>query len=182
MIMPKNYHKFYGGKIIPVDWQLSNLIAYFWKEKFITTSIDQGNDNIKNWGKNNNQCFDPVFISFNYKTANGLNAVEILKKKLLKVFKANDIIIVDISKISSEDKKQQKQIDNKIDNALINSKLIIILNVDHFVIEFRNSLLHKVHNKLNIEYPKKELACPGGLIARGEKDNKYVAIDLNTLF
>lgn len=63
-----------AGREIPVDYQLKNLVLYFWNQGLITLGWDQG------WEyypcKN---CFQPTFISFANKDINNMDTISVLK-------------------------------------------------------------------------------------------------------
>ena len=152
-----------AGKEIPVDYQLKNIVLYFWDKGLITLGWDQGWEGYK-------KRFQPSFISFTNKDKNNMDTMLILKTQLIKIFgkenikiwdRRNDIWTTEEEAIQGVTKGNVETFDYLTMNP---KKIIIEMAPNAVAIVFRNGYLPIIHKKLSIPMPSSEDRCPGGLI------------------
>lgn len=156
LTIPKGHPN--AGREIPVDYQLRNLVVYFWGRGFITMGWDQG-------------IWDyPGFISFGKETIQNDNTLTVLKELLYDKFGKNNVIIEDDSDMiweSEEDAINGIKYINEQDKlffGIFPNKLRIIVETNSVRLVFKNSYLSEIYQKLGLKlYPFDE-RCPGGLI------------------
>ena len=144
---------------MPVDYQLKNLILYFWKQGYITYGWDQGHEDAN--------MVVPGFISFSEKDINNNNSVVRLEKLFRKKLGKNAVEIYDQSNIrwlTKEDAiKGSKERNERLDTFFKDNpkKILIEISINHVAIQFKNSMLTLIHKKLKIEMPSKEDSYSG---------------------
>jgi adenylate kinase family enzyme len=131
-------------KYVPADYQLANLIKFFWKNKIITL----------HWNQPKNKFGGIGSIDVKKRTLNNKNVIDIF----VKLFGDKNIIIYDCKK----NPKLRKYMENVIHKN--KNKIIIFTFSNYILIEFLEKKLKWMHKKLNITMPKKKESSKGGII------------------
>ena len=150
------------GKLVPVDYLLKNMVLYFWKHKFVTAGLDQGNS------------MTSAFITFNLKTLDNNNTIDVLKTLLEEKFGKENIKIYDKHKKNYEDYypdadalkkdlKQQRMVIEKFIRKFPNS-ILINYQPNYIAMIFSYYAIPDIHKKLNLKIPSHFDALPGNLI------------------
>ena len=148
--MPNNtiYKSSINKKYVQADYQLANLIKFFWKMKIITLHWNQPKNKFGNIGS----------IDVKNITLNNKNVIDIF----VKLFGDKNIIIYDC-------KKNPKLIRKWTKNVIHKNKIIIFTFSNHISIVFSERKLKLMHKKLNIIMPKKKESSKGGIILYDEE-------------
>jgi adenylate kinase family enzyme len=136
-------------KYVPADYQLANLIKFFWKNKIITL----------HWNQPKNKFGGIGSIDVKKRTLNNKNVIDIF----VKLFGDKNIIIYDCKK----NPKLIKYTENVIHKN--KNKIIIFTFSNHIHIQFLEKKLKWMHKKLNINIPKKKESSKGGIILYEEE-------------
>jgi adenylate kinase family enzyme len=131
-------------KYVPADYQLANLIKFFWKNKIITL----------HWNQPKNKFGGIGSIDVKKRTLNNKNVIDIF----VKLFGDKNIIIYDCKKNPKLIKYTQNVIHKN------KNKIIIFTFSNYIIIEFLEKKLKWMHKKLNITMPKKKESSKGGII------------------
>jgi hypothetical protein len=142
-IIDKSY---INRKYVPADYQLANLIKFFWKNKIIIFNSNQPKNKFGGIGS----------IHVKKRTLNNKNVIDIF----VKLFGDKNIIIYDCKK----NPKLIKYMENVIHNVIHKNKIIIFTFSNYIIIEFLEKKLKWMHKKLNITMPKKKESSKGGII------------------
>ena len=132
-IIDKSY---INRKYVPADYQLANLIKFFWKNKIIIFNSNQPKNKFGGIGS----------IHVKKRTLNNKNVIDIF----VKLFGDKNIIIYDCKKNPKLIKYTQNVIHKN------KNKIIIFTFSNYIIIEFLEKKLKWMHKKLNITMPKKK--------------------------
>jgi hypothetical protein len=147
--MPDNaiYKLNINRKYVPADYQLANLIKFFWKNKIITLHWNQPKNKVGGIGS----------IDIKNRTLNNKNVIDIF----VKLFGDKNIIIYDC--------KKNPKLRKYMQNVIHKNKIIIFTFSNYIHIQFLEKKLRLMHKKLNITMPKKKESSKGGIILYEEE-------------
>jgi hypothetical protein len=147
--MPNNtiYKSSINRKYVPTDYQLANLIKFFWKNKIITL----------HWNQSKNKFGGIGSIDVKNRTLNNKNVIDIF----VKLFGDKNIIIYDC--------KKNPKLRKYMQNVIHKNKIIIFIFSNYIHIQFLENKLKLMHKKLNITMPKKKESSKGGIILYEEE-------------
>lgn len=156
LIIPDGYPD--AGREIPVDYLLRNLVVYFWNKGLITKGWDQGD-----W-------MQAGFITFSEKTIKNEDTLKFLRDLLYDKFGRNNVVVYDnrynVWKTKEDAIAGVKY--NKENTHLFfdihPEKLRINAEVNYIAINFKNSYLPKIYEKLGLDFYPFNERCPGALI------------------
>ena len=159
-----------AGREVTVDYQLKNLVLYFWDYGLITMGWDQGWESYYC-----SDCFRVGFISFTNTYSNNKSTISFLKNHLTNIFGKDTIRTINNRKLiwaAGEGEKGLKKYlkQEKIFFIKNPKKILIDMQPTSVAIKFRNGLLPVIHKKMGIEMPRHEDSCPGGLIIYDPKN------------
>lgn len=153
-----------AGRLVPVDYQLRNLILYFWNNGLITMGWDQGYDTF------HPQYFGNGFITFDILKTDSSKSFPYLKKLLIDKFgqKMISIKIYDSDTWNTAEEATigiKKQLQDQRDFFINNPSMILLEVFPNYIgMLFRNDMIPIIYQKLGLETEDYDERLPGNLI------------------